>query len=53
MHEFQRARGLLHVENPLYLDVVAQVIELGPFCRRALTAGVAVEGWTSYGKAMR
>jgi hypothetical protein len=28
MYRFQRERGLFHVENPLYLDVAAQVIEL-------------------------
>jgi hypothetical protein len=28
MHQYHRKRGLLHVENPLYLDVAAQVIEL-------------------------
>jgi hypothetical protein len=28
MRQFQRQCGLLHVENPLYLDVAAQVIEL-------------------------
>ncbi|MGD8518055.1 MAG: hypothetical protein PVG54_13910 [Anaerolineae bacterium] len=28
MHKFHREAGLLHVENPLYLDVAAQVIEL-------------------------
>jgi hypothetical protein len=27
MYRFQRERGLFHVENPLYLDVAAQVIE--------------------------
>jgi hypothetical protein len=27
MHHYLRERGLLHVENPLYLDVAAQVIE--------------------------
>jgi hypothetical protein len=27
MHQFHRERGLLHVENPLYLDVAAQVIQ--------------------------
>ena len=28
MQEFNREAGLLHVENPLYLDVAAQVVEL-------------------------
>jgi hypothetical protein len=28
MNQYHRARGLLHVENPLYLDVAAQVVEL-------------------------
>jgi hypothetical protein len=28
MHQYNRERGLLHVENPLYLDVAAQVMEL-------------------------
>jgi len=28
MYRFHRDRGLLHVENPLYLDVAAQVVEL-------------------------
>jgi hypothetical protein len=28
MHAYHRERGLLHVENPLYLDVATQVIEL-------------------------
>ncbi len=28
MYSFHRERGLLHVENPLYLDVAAQVVEL-------------------------
>jgi hypothetical protein len=28
MHHFHREQGLLHVENPLYLDVAAQVLEL-------------------------
>jgi hypothetical protein len=29
---FHQARGLLHVENPLYLDVAAQVLELKSLC---------------------
>jgi hypothetical protein len=35
MHEYHQQRGLLHVENPQYLDVAAQVIEirsLSPDC---------------------
>jgi hypothetical protein len=32
MRRFQRQSGLLHVENPLYLDVAAQVFELNALC---------------------
>lgn len=32
MRSFQRQSGLLHVENPLYLDVAAQIFELNALC---------------------
>jgi hypothetical protein len=44
MREFHRARGLLHVENPLYLDVAAQVIELRSLLPESFDRRVYVPG---------
>lgn len=44
MRAHQRAHGVLHVENPLYLDVAAQVIELKALCSSCLDRRVAVDG---------
>jgi hypothetical protein len=45
LQRFHRERGLLHVENPLYLDVAAQVMELkslrpGSFDQRVCMPGL-------------
>jgi hypothetical protein len=32
MHQYHKERGLYHVENPLYLDVAAQVIKFDSLC---------------------
>jgi len=44
MHAYNRERGLLHVENPLYLDVTAQVIELRSLRPEHLDPRVRLEG---------
>ncbi len=44
MHSYYRRHGLLHVENPLYLDVAAQVIELNSICPENLDPRVCVDG---------
>ncbi len=44
LQSYYRAHGLLHVENPLYLDVAAQVIELNSICPENLDPRVRVEG---------
>jgi hypothetical protein len=38
MHRFHRESGCFHVENPLYLDVAAQVIELKSLCPASFDA---------------
>jgi hypothetical protein len=38
MHRFHREAGCFHVENPLYLDVAAQVIELKSLCPASFDA---------------
>jgi hypothetical protein len=44
MRTFQRECGLLHVENPLYLDVAAQVFELKSVCPDCFDERICVEG---------
>jgi hypothetical protein len=44
MRQFQRKCGLLHVENPLYLDVAAQVIELKSLSPNCFDPRIRVEG---------
>ena len=43
MRQFQRECGLLHVENPLYLDVAAQVIELKSLCPDCFDPRICVD----------
>jgi hypothetical protein len=43
MRHFQRECGLLHVENPLYLDVAAQVIELKSLCPDCFDPRICLE----------
>jgi hypothetical protein len=44
MHQYHRERGLLHMENPLYLDVAAQVVELGSLFTDGFDPRICVEG---------
>lgn len=44
MNQYHRERGLLHVENPLYLDVAAQVIELRSLRPEAFDPRVRLDG---------
>lgn len=44
MNQFHREQGLLHVENPLYLDVAAQVIDLSSLRPEALDRRLRIEG---------
>lgn len=44
MREFHHSRGLLHVENPLYLDVAAQVFELKSLCPEQFDPRLQMEG---------
>ncbi len=44
MHQFHRECGMFHVENPLYLDVAAQVIELKSLCPDAFDPRVCADG---------
>jgi hypothetical protein len=44
MRRFHQERGLLHVENPLYLDVMAQVCALRSLCPEGFDRRVWVEG---------
>jgi hypothetical protein len=44
MHSFHRGRGCFHVENPLYLDVAAQVIELKSLLPEAFDPRLCGEG---------
>lgn len=44
MHQYHRERGLLHVENPSYLDVAAQFIELRSIDPKAFDRRVRIEG---------
>jgi Family of unknown function (DUF6909) len=44
MQQFHRQHGLLHVENPLYLDVAAQVCELKSLRPEGFDRRVSVEG---------
>ena len=44
MHQFHRESGLLHVENPLYLDVAAQVIEFRSLRPEGFDQRVRVDG---------
>jgi hypothetical protein len=44
MYRFQRERGLFHVENPLYLDVAAQVIEFRSLRFEGFDPRLKVEG---------
>jgi hypothetical protein len=43
MRQYQRGCGLLHVENPLYLDVAAQVIELRSLCPECFDARIGLD----------
>jgi hypothetical protein len=45
MHRFHRECGIFHVENPLYLDVAAQVIELKSLCLEGFDPRLDVEGF--------
>ena len=45
MHRFHRGCGIFHVENPLYLDVAAQVIELRSLCPEGFDPRLDVEGF--------
>ena len=45
VHSFHRECGIFHVENPLYLDVAAQVIELKSLCPKAFDPRLDVEGF--------
>ena len=47
MHSFHRGCGIFHVENPLYLDVAAQVIELRSLCPTGFDSRLDVEGFES------
>jgi hypothetical protein len=47
MHRFHRERGLLHVENPLYLDVAAQVIQFKSLRPEDFDPRVRVDGLAS------
>ncbi len=44
MHGFHRERGMLQVENPLYLDVAAQVIEFKSLHPESFDPRLCVEG---------
>ncbi len=44
MHRFHHQCGLFQVENPLYLDVAAQVIEIKSLCPDRFDRRVAVDG---------
>jgi hypothetical protein len=44
MRQAQRAVGVLHVENPRYLDVAGQVFELKSLCPERFDPRVGVEG---------
>ena len=44
MNQYNRARGLLHVENPLYLDVAAQVMELQSLLPESFDQRIQMEG---------
>jgi hypothetical protein len=44
MRQLQRECGLLHVENPLYLDVAAQVIELKSLCPDRFDRRIGMDG---------
>jgi hypothetical protein len=44
MHLFHREGGCFHVENPLYLDVAAQVIELKSLCPESFDARLDLDG---------
>jgi hypothetical protein len=41
---FHREQGLLHVENPLYLDVAAQVLQLSSLCPEAFDQRLGMAG---------
>ena len=44
MNDYHRQHGLLHVENPQYLDVAAQVVELRSLCSDCFDPRIRVEG---------
>jgi hypothetical protein len=44
MHHFHREGGCFHVENPLYLDVAAQVIELKSLCPESFDSRMGLDG---------
>ena len=44
VRRFHREVGCFHVENPLYLDVAAQVIELKSLCPESFDARLDLEG---------
>lgn len=44
LHQFYRDHGLLHVENPLYMDVAAQVIDLQSLCPKVFDRRICVKG---------
>jgi hypothetical protein len=43
MHQYHKERGLYHVENPLYLDVAAQVIKFDSLCPDCFDPRVRVD----------
>jgi hypothetical protein len=44
MRQFQRERGVLHVENPLYFDVAAQILELKSLSPDCFDQRIDVDG---------
>jgi hypothetical protein len=44
MRRYQRERGILHVENPLYLDVAAQVFDFKALCPECFDQRIRVAG---------
>jgi hypothetical protein len=48
---YYRQHGLFHIENPLYLDVAAQVIQFKSLCPEAFDQRVHVEGMERLGES--
>jgi hypothetical protein len=44
MNEYHRERGLLHVEDPLYLDVAAQIMALSSLCPEGFDQRISLDG---------